>query len=240
MKLSISPSSLSDQKKDALIVFYRGSACALPPGHARLKKAIDAALNNSAFKGKVGQTTILPIGDTQVLLAGLGEAKHFHNALLEQAAAAAVRKGVAAGFKNFSIASTASIKGVSESDYQLLVGRGAAWGAYDFNTFKSEAQKAPALKLTFRGAVKSRQAVNAAQAQGESLVKTADLANLPGNEATPARIATWAKSMAREVGLTCQVMGEPELKKKGCGGILSVAQGSAQPPRMIILKHNHR
>lgn len=237
MKLSTSPATLSEQTKDALIVFYAGDTCTLPAGQPAFKKQLAAALKTSAFKGGAGQTAHLSLDGKVVILAGLGELKHFHNALLEQAAAAASRLGVAAGFKSFSVASTASIKGVSEADYQTLVGRGAAWGAYDFTTFKADAKKQAALKLTFRGPVKNRTVVKAAQTQGESLVKTADLANLPGNAATPAKIATWAKSMAREVGLTCQVMGEPELKKKGCGGILSVAQGSAEPARMIILKH---
>ena len=43
--------------------------------------------------------------------------------------------------------------------------------------------------------------------------------------------------MAKQNGLSCQVMGKAELTRKGCGGILSVAQGSAQDAKMIILKH---
>jgi len=70
-----------------------------------------------------------------------------------------------------------------------------------------------------------------------ALLDTADLANLPGNEAPPAAIADWARTMAKANGLSCQVLGKSQLEKKGCGGILSVAQGSAEEARMIILKH---
>ena len=43
--------------------------------------------------------------------------------------------------------------------------------------------------------------------------------------------------MAKENGLSCQILGDAELKKKGCGGILAVSQGSAKGAKMIILKH---
>ena len=43
--------------------------------------------------------------------------------------------------------------------------------------------------------------------------------------------------MAREVGLTCKVWGEAELKKGGFGGILGVGAGSVNPPRLIELTY---
>ncbi|MEN8254636.1 MAG: leucyl aminopeptidase [Verrucomicrobiota bacterium] len=241
MKISTSPAPLAEQKKDALVVFFQGQEALLPAGNTALKKLAAEHAKNSAFKGEAGQVGIFPLPDKsaakQLILAGIGEAKGFHNALLEQAAAAAIRAGRAAGLKSFAMASAIKLKGVSQSDYLLLAGRGAGWGTYEFSTFKSGSKKKAASTLVFAGAVKDRTAVKAAEAQGASLLSTADLANLPGNEAPPAKIATWAKAMARKNGLTCQVFGKAELAKKGCGAILSVAQGSAQDARMVILKH---
>jgi leucyl aminopeptidase len=156
---------------------------------------------------------------------------------VEQAAATATRSGRAAGLKSFGMATTLKIKGLAEAEYQLLAGRGACWGTYEFSTFKSDKKKKINPTLTFAGAVKDRRVINKAEAQGISLLSTADLANLPGNAAPPAKIAAWAKAMAKENGLSCQVLGKGELEKKGCGAILSVAQGSAQDAKMIILKH---
>lgn len=237
MKFTVSTAALNDQKKDAVIVFYQGTENLLPTENTALIKQIDPLLKKTAFKGEAGQTCILPLKNIQVIATGIGSEKHFYNGLLEQAAAAAVRAGKAAGYKSFAIAADSNIKDLSDSDYQLLAGRGAAWGTYEFSTFKSGSKKAPAFSLTFCGTVKDRTAIKSAEAQGLSLLQTADLANLPGNEAPPSKIADWAKEMAKENGLTCQVLGKAQLEKKGCGGILSVAQGSAQDARMIILKH---
>ncbi len=237
MKISISPTPLAEQKKDALVVFFQGLEPLLPAGNAALKKQLAALLKTSAFKGEAGQTAVFPILGTQLIAAGLGPAKDFHNGLLEQAAAAATRTGRTAGLKSFAMAAGIKLKGVSEADYQLLAGRGACWGTYEFSTFKTDAKKKPAATLAFAGTVKDRTAIQHAQAQGAALLSTANLANLPGNEAPPAKIAAWAKKMAKENGLSCQILGKTELIKKGCGGILSVAEGSAQDARMIILKH---
>jgi len=237
MKISNSATSLAEQKKDALIVFFQGAENLLPAGNSTLKKQLGEYLKTSAFKGQSGQTAIFPFNGKQLIVTGMGEARDFHNGLLEQAASAAVRVGCGAGIKTFAMDSTIKLKGVSEADYHLLAGRGACWGTYSFTTFKSDQKKKTAPSLTFAGAVKDRSAIKAAEAHGASLLSTADIANQPGNTATPAKIASWAKTMAKENGLSCQVLGKAELAKKGCGAILSVAEGSAQDAKMIILKH---
>jgi leucyl aminopeptidase len=43
--------------------------------------------------------------------------------------------------------------------------------------------------------------------------------------------------MARRSGLRCQVMDVAELKRRKMGGVLAVGQGSARPPRVIVLEH---
>jgi leucyl aminopeptidase len=241
MKLTASAALPVDQKKDALIVFYQGKKALLPRGNTALKKLCDQYSASSAFKGEAGQTAIFPGGKSvaaqRLILAGIGDVKHFHNGLLEQAAAAATRAGLAAGARSFTLSSGITLKSMTEETYHLLSGRGAIWGSYTFSSFKTDSEKTAAPSLTFAGPVKSRRAINAAAAHGKALLSTADLANLPGNEAPPSRIASWAGTMARANGLSCRVLGRAELKKKGCGGILSVAQGSAQEAKMIILKH---
>lgn len=241
MKITVSPAPLAEQKKDAVIVFFQGTQPLLPAGNAALKKLATEYVKTSAFKGQAGQTAIFPsngkLAAKQLIVAGIGEPKAFHNGVLDQAAAAAVRTGQAAGLASFALASTAKIAGVSEADYQLLAGRGACWGMYTFSKYKTDTKKKTAPSLVFSGVVKDRTAIKTAEAQGASLVSTADVANSPGSDASPEGIAQWAKTMAKENGLSCRILGDAELKKKGCGGILAVSQGSAKGAKMIILKH---
>ncbi len=241
MKISTTSSPLQDVKKDAVIVFFQGARALVTKSNADLGKIAEKAVASTAFKGEAGQVCVLPVQNEiaagRLIAAGIGELKHFHNGLLEQAAGAAVKAGKEAGASSFAVSSDIAMAKLSDSDYQLLVGRGAAWGTYAFSTFKSGASSKKAASLVFAGKVKTRSSIKDAEAQGLALLDTADLANLPGNEAPPAKIANWARNMAKKTGLSCQVLGKAELTKKGCGGILSVAQGSAQDARMIILKH---
>ncbi|MFH2053782.1 MAG: leucyl aminopeptidase [bacterium] len=63
------------------------------------------------------------------------------------------------------------------------------------------------------------------------------LVNLPPNHLTPADLAAHARRLARAEGMSCRVLGVPELKKLKMGGILGVGQGSANPPRLIVLEY---
>lgn len=71
----------------------------------------------------------------------------------------------------------------------------------------------------------------------ESQNAARDLAHQPGNLLTPVVLADRAKAMAAETGLACEVLDEAALREKGFGALLGVAQGSAEPPVLIILRY---
>ena len=243
MKITYSKATLDRQKKDALIVFAQADEILLDTSVRPLKKLIVEYSKTTAFKGEPGQVAVFPtfgkLPADNIILAGVGTLKDFHRGILEQAASAAARAGRAAGCKTFAVSAT--VKGVPESDYRQIVGRGICWGTYENNQFKTSTKRCPALSLAFAGECGSvssvRVDIKTVIAQGLSLLSVAKLANSPGNEATPAKIAVWAQKMARENNLSCRVLGKAALEKRGCGGILGVARGSAQEPKMIILKH---
>ncbi|HKL22348.1 MAG TPA: M17 family peptidase N-terminal domain-containing protein, partial [Tichowtungia sp.] len=176
----------------------------------------------------------------RIILAGLGTSAAFSMETLEKTASAAVRAGKKAGAKHFATAAAAPGK-TEAAAFMHAVARGAAWGSYDFNTFKTNSKKKTDASLTFAGPCKNgaacRRALAEAQAEGDALHSTADLANLPGNLATPQKIAAWSQKLAKENGLTCSVMGKADLKKKKCSALLAVAAGSDKDARMITLKY---
>jgi leucyl aminopeptidase len=67
-----------------------------------------------------------------------------------------------------------------------------------------------------------------------------ELVNLPPNILTPAVLAGRARRMARREGLRCRVLLPAQLKKLNMGGLLGVGQGSANPPRLVVLEHRAR
>ena len=64
-----------------------------------------------------------------------------------------------------------------------------------------------------------------------------DLGNLPPNVCTPTYLAEQALGMVKTHGLNVEVLEREEMKRLGMGSFLGVAQGSAQPPKLIVLQH---
>lgn len=65
-----------------------------------------------------------------------------------------------------------------------------------------------------------------------------DLGNLPGNICTPTYLAEQAKTLAASYGMQLEVLERTDMEKLGMGSLLSVARGSRQPPKLIVLKYN--
>jgi leucyl aminopeptidase len=72
---------------------------------------------------------------------------------------------------------------------------------------------------------------------GESQNFTRALANEPANLLTPLILADRAKAMAAECGLDCEVLDQDRMRQLGMGSLLGVAQGSAEPPALIIVRY---
>ncbi len=72
-------------------------------------------------------------------------------------------------------------------------------------------------------------------AEGENLART--LQARPGNVLTPAALAEAAERVADDAGLACRVLGPGEMEAERMGALLSVARGSNEEPRLIVLRH---
>ncbi len=251
MKCTLTARPLDTQAQDALIVFVQNKK-PLTGGSKALNSLIAERIKKTGFSGEALQTSVFPTfgiyaakgGKTKadnIILAGLGKSSDLRIETLERSAAAAIRAGKKAGAKSFATATAAGISKLSEPAFVHAVARGGAWGSYDFSTFKTKTKKPATLSLSFAGECKNaaacRRALVEAQAESDALLSTADLANLPGNVATPQKIANWSAKMAKETGLTCSVLNKPDLKKKNCNALLAVAAGSDLDAKIITLKY---
>src|SRR5690606_26072327 len=76
----------------------------------------------------------------------------------------------------------------------------------------------------------------AAIGRGMSLAR--DLGNLPGNICTPTYLAEQAQELAKRLpSIRTEVLDQPELEKLKMGAFLSVARGSRQPPKLIVMHY---
>ena len=72
---------------------------------------------------------------------------------------------------------------------------------------------------------------------GEAVNFTRDMANEPGAYLTPTIMADRAREVANEFNLSIDVLDEERMQQEGMGSLLSVARGSDEPAKLIILKY---
>ncbi len=119
---------------------------------------------------------------------------------------------------------------------------GAFVGNFDTDYYKTDRrnndQKIDAITIVVPGDTKSLEgALQAARIVGESQNFTRDLGNEPSNRMTPTILAERAKKMAAEVGLQCETYGADKIKELKMGAFWGVAQGSDEPPALIVLRY---
>jgi leucyl aminopeptidase len=63
-----------------------------------------------------------------------------------------------------------------------------------------------------------------------------DLINEPSNRLTPRMLASRAETMAKEMGLGVEILDERKISELKMGALIGVAQGSVEPPRVIVVR----
>jgi leucyl aminopeptidase len=216
-----------------------------------LQGAISAAIENKRFSGKPNQTLLLNSTGkaSNILLLGIGKAKEVTAEKICQAAATAVKLLEKSKFKSVAVDLSAfeSLGKGKSGLYGELAGavaEGAGLALYHFDNYKSKDEDDVRLeKLTLLTTSKTQQtAVEKSIARAEKIVNAVhvarDLISHPGNTVTPTYLAEHAKKMARKNKITCKVLGKKEMEKLGMGSLLGVAQGSDEPPALIVLEYN--
>ena len=198
--------------------------------------------------GKAGTTLLLHsvpgLAAERLMLVGLGKEKD----LRDKEYCAAIRAAVKALKETGAPDATLTLT-------QLPVKkRNAAWRIrqavlvasevlYRFDRFKSKKDAPrPLEKLTLTVEEKTREAhalqsleQGVAISEGVALAKT--LGNLPGNVCTPTHLAETALQIAQNHPLECQILERADMEALGMHSLLSVAKGSHQPPKLIVLHY---
>src|SRR5262249_3751327 len=108
------------------------------------------------------------------------------------------------------------------------------------DTYKSDRKDQQVESLTVVAAgdqAKLQKAIDEGRIVGESQNFTRQLVNEPSNRMTPTILAEQAKKMCSEVGLKCEVFAADKIKEMKMGAFWSVAQGSDEPPALIVMRY---
>jgi leucyl aminopeptidase len=179
------------------------------------------------------------IGAARVVTVGLGKRAEFDAERARIVAAVALKRAGEASARSIAWV-------VPENTDQASIGaaisEGTLLAAYRFDRYKSGADAdrdgAPE-ELEVVSEEDIGRAVEEAAVVVESQNTTRDLQNLPANVLTPSALADHALARANEVeGLEAEVLGPDRIAELEMGGLLSVARGSHEEPRLIVLRYD--
>jgi len=175
----------------------------------------------------------------RLLLLSGGAAKKFASYDLRRLAGAAARTLKSRGIRSFAFIAPS---GIPAEDAVRAIIEGAFVGNFDPDYYRSDRkdQKIDALTILTSGNTDKAaldKAATEAQIIGESQNFTRDLVNEPSNRMTPTILGDRAKKMSAEVGLKCEVYGADKIKELKMGAFWSVAQGSDEPPALIVMRY---
>jgi leucyl aminopeptidase len=259
MDFQTTSKAVEDVACDALVVGAARSKTAANNNSIVLSEAtkeVDTLLDglisqicaDGAFKGNLGEmTTVYTMGRLaakRVLVVGLGSIEALNAQALRKASAISARHLQQTGAHTIALALAPGGKIVEvEAGAQAQI-EGTLLGSYTFRKYKQSddhAEKLGITKVWLTGGKGSgnhfEKAIRRGRAFAEATNFARDLVNEPPNVLTPGELANRASAMARQFGLECEILDRPQMEELGMGGLLAVSQGSAEPPKFIILRY---
>jgi leucyl aminopeptidase len=222
----------------------------LTPSAARLDEAARGAVRRALaaaprFTGKKAELlpilapAALPV--RRIVLCGLGKPEAADARLYEEVGGALVPHlngaGETGGWVAIDVAPAAAL-GEAEAAAHLALG--ACLRAYRFDRYKTKEkpETRPSLErlaLATGAAPAARSAFEPLDKTAEAVSFTRDLVAEPANVIYPESLAAQAQRLT-EFGLGVEVLDENKMKRLGMNALLGVAQGSARPPRLVVME----
>jgi leucyl aminopeptidase len=214
--------------------------------------AAEALLRSGEFKAGANETVLLHapggVAAKRLLLVGLGKLAGVTANSARSAAGTAVRFAKPRGIRELAFALPEAAP--ASPELALLppgpciraAVEGAFVGDFDPDTYRSDRKDQSVQSFTMAAPANAdKAALESALAEGviigESQNFARSLVNEPGNKLTPAILGQRSVQMAEAVGLNCRTFSTDMLHDLKMGAFWSVAQGSAEPPALIVLRY---
>ncbi len=249
MQITLATQPFAALETEALVTYVFEEADPVQGRIAEIDQAAEGILRKLAksgeLTGKMLEFTLVhaPVGlkAARLLLVGAGKREQFSGAALRKSAGASLRYLKARGVKSFAFLVR---EGEAREDTAQTIVEGVL--AADFETDKYKTDKKNDKNIETVLVAGYSDAERAAGEKGLSkgrIIADAqnfarDLINEPSNKLTPRILAQKAEAMAREAGLAVEILDEKKIADLKMGALLSVAQGSVEPPRMIMITYS--
>ncbi|MBZ5610661.1 MAG: leucyl aminopeptidase [Acidobacteriia bacterium] len=234
MDIRVEAKPIQEVECDAMVVVgFEGQ----PPQGAAADQIKDL-YDSGEFSGKSLEISVLhrPNGlkAKRLVLAGGGKRDRFDSAELRKISGAALRSLKPKGVRGIALALDDPFRA---PEFAAAAVEGAMLADLEADRYKTDPKKNEKQVAWFAVLGASESAVSRGRVVAESQNFTRNLANEPSNVLTPTQLAERAREMAAQQGLECEVLDQDRMRQLGMGALLGVAQGSAEPPALIIVRY---
>jgi leucyl aminopeptidase len=222
-------------------------ADALPALDQATNGELRRATESGEFRGRLYEFFVTPVSPSgwrprRIAIAGAGKVSDFDTERLRKVATAAAL--LARGRRIPRVAFM--LRGpVQAREGVQAITEGLVLAAFSVDEYKTgERFGPPATELTVIAPQQDsgqasvlEEAVERGRILGESSNMARAFANEPSNVLTPRVLAERAAEIGKAAGLGVDILDEKEIERLKMGLLLGVARGSAEPPRVIVLRH---
>ncbi len=214
----------------------------LPANAVGLDERLVKVAAEEDVAAETGRTVVLHLDGEEsrrLVLVGLGPSTELDADTVRTAASAVAKQTERVGGSIAWLLDDSL--GISHVEQARAVVDGLVLGTYDPGRWKRNAPSEPPFdRLVFVGSDDDtlREAGERAATVATAANRARDLANTGANLLTPEGLADRAAEIAGEhANLTVEALGLDEVRELGMGAFSAVAQGSHNPPRMIVLRY---
>jgi leucyl aminopeptidase len=215
--------------------------------HAETAKALENALNDKVVNGTAGEVISFRearfLGFRNVITVGLGSDSKLDAEIVRQAAGALCKEvGAIKSTEAFvHLDGLASAKADLAAYTQAFV-EGFQLAGYSFDELKSGEKKNETINMHLASKSGKDKSLKEAFHNGIILAACTNFAkrlgDTPGNLMTPSILADETMKAAKGTALKVTAWDKKRIEKEKMGGLLGVAQGSAQEPRFIVMEYH--
>ncbi len=249
--VSLVTSAPADVETDLVILpFVEGEQIlqAIPGLSEATAGAIDRGLASREIQGKPYELFLTPIlkgwRATRVALIGAGPALDVNLERLRRLATAGALAARQRHVARIAFVHRTPLGSHDAADAVQVITEGLMLAGFSGDRYKSQDRGGPAAEQMLvvvppgsAAGASLESAVERGRILGDSSNMARDLSNEPSNILTPSVFAERGAAIARDAGLTVEILDEDEIERLQMGLLLGVARGSAEPPRVIVMIH---
>ena len=225
---------------DAIIVPLSSDGGA-PAGLPRaVKTVVDRVAKGQAGAGRPYGVTSHH-GEPLIVVVGAGRAADYDAERARNIAAAGVKSLWRSHVRKLALFIAPNVLGEDRAVRAAVEGVVYAMWRPEVHRTREEDRRLPPLESVLLVTAKPvTRAIERGQAVGDAVNLQRRLANEPANKMTPTILANEARAAAKDAGVQCEILDADRCRALGMGSYLSVAQGSHEPPRFIVMRYHGR